>query len=300
VKLQRIDGVGRARGQIAARRWPSGEEPPVAVNGQQQAPGRPRQLLRRGRVHGAPPAAMLCRESRLVTSATADVSSDHVHASAGATTRTKTSPDGIAAAYAAKASRSRRRTVLRCTALPTDVGMAYATQTPASPEPLECGDQVTRSGPERARTLDRASERKRPGPCTRPSRRGCAGGAEVGSLRAPDKVRLLRRTGVGSGRQLGATLGPTGLEDRPAAGGGHTSTEPVLLGTATVVWLECALHDENLPVAAPEAANEPFQDRGYGTPSRTHEPGSAKTGPSTGRKTRWRSAGAGAPDPCDC
>ena len=124
MNFQSIDGVGRARGQVPARRWPSGKQPPVAVHGQKQAPGRPRRLSRPRRIHAVPPEAMLCPAIRRVTSATANVTSDQVHASAGATTRTKTSPGGSAPAFAAKASRRRRRTVLRCTALPIDVGMA--------------------------------------------------------------------------------------------------------------------------------------------------------------------------------
>lgn len=114
--FQRVDGVCGARGKVAARRRPSGEHPPVPANTQQQHAGRPGDTLHGRlcrRAHRSPPAAMVCRPIRLVMSATASESSPHVHFSAEAATRTRTSPAGMDPALAAKACRRRRRTVFR-------------------------------------------------------------------------------------------------------------------------------------------------------------------------------------------
>jgi hypothetical protein len=43
-------------------------------------------------------------------------------------------------------------------------------------------------------------------------------------------------------RQAGATLEATSLQDGPAIGRRHTVSEPMLLGSTTVVGLKCALH----------------------------------------------------------
>lgn len=45
----------------------------------------------------------------------------------------------------------------------------------------------------------------------------------------------------GLGRKLGAALATTGCQDGAAGTGAHAKTETVLLGAATVVWLERAL-----------------------------------------------------------
>lgn len=39
-----------------------------------------------------------------------------------------------------------------------------------------------------------------------------------------------------------AALGPTGLQDGATRAGAHAVAEAVLLGTASVIGLECALH----------------------------------------------------------
>ncbi len=50
------------------------------------------------------------------------------------------------------------------------------------------------------------------------------------------------RGGIESRRQADATLSPTALDDGATTAGTHTSTEPVLLGSAVVVGLESTLH----------------------------------------------------------
>ncbi len=124
---------------------------------------------------------------RANVSAIACESAGQVHSSALATTFTSRSPAGTVAPCAPTAARRRRRTRLRCTAVPTVFGMAYATQT-SSP-----GAQVTLIGPLRARVRARCSARNRRGPCTRPTRRSRLDGGLLGSWCAPDNVRLLRR-----------------------------------------------------------------------------------------------------------
>ena len=60
----------------------------------------------------------------------------------------------------------------------------------------------------------------------------------------PSTVGRISPVGVSgrSSRELVAALGATGLQDGTSCAGLHTMAEAVLLGTATIIWLESAFH----------------------------------------------------------
>ena len=131
-------------------------------------------------------------------------------------------PSGTTGTSSRHTARSRRRTVLRTTALPT----ALVTMKPNRLAP----------GVPRSSTCSTAADvlRRRP---RRTVLRKSAGRTTRFTLASTCR---LTRKGELSG-QLGAALGTTSAQDGAAGAGAHAKTEAVNLGTTTVVRLESSL-----------------------------------------------------------
>jgi hypothetical protein len=130
--------------------------------------------------------------------------------------RTTMSTGGSAFGRSRNTSRIRRRMRLRDTALPSDLGMAYPTRAALPVYRTDaCKDSTRTRRPSSSNDWKAERPVRRSGPTF-----------VVGRL----------------GRESGATLGPTCLQHRATASGGHAVTETMLLSPTPLIWLECALH----------------------------------------------------------
>lgn len=216
VHLNGTYGVLRAgRVETAAGRAPR-RRSLVQVDQDEEQPGN-----RAGArvVSGAHAAASCTRPSCVACSVRSAVTSPAAAAAAGPrATRTTSKPSRHAISRAA--SRNSRLERLRCTAPPTrrDATTAIRDSAPSA--------------------RSRACTTRR-----RPARRVLASKTAWMSRVARNRSTVVTAPAVSvSGRQLGATLAATRLDDRAAGTRLHASTESVLAGATTVVRLKGPLH----------------------------------------------------------
>ena len=137
--------------------------------------------------------------------------------------RITTSARSVEASWAPARWRSRRLTRLRVTAFPT----ALDTTVPTRVDDVVPGATYSTRVGRPARTPERV---------TRPK-----------SLVLRSRAAAFSTSSPGSGRELGATLGPPGRQDRPSSPGPHPQTKAVGTTAAPVTRLEGALAHGRTP-----------------------------------------------------